>query len=224
MVEILPSILAADFAHLEREIGRVSVPGVSMLHLDVMDGRFVPNISFGPVVVAAIRRTTNLHLDVHLMIEEPDRYIPDFAAAGASSILVHQEACPHLDRSLRLIQSHGCKAGVVLNPSTPVSTLEDVLGLVDYVLIMSVNPGFGGQKFIPRSLDKIRALAARRREMRLDFPIEIDGGIGAANVGEAVRAGAEWIVSGSAIFGAPDPAAAIREMQQAARGATAVRV
>lgn len=223
MIEILPSILAANFANLQAEVARVRDTGITMLHCDVMDGHFVPNLSLGVPVVASLRKATDLKLDVHLMIEEPDRYIDAFAEAGADSISVHQEACRHLDRSIRLIQGTGRLAGVVLNPATPISTLEDVLPIVDYVLLMSVNPGFGGQKFIGRVLDKVRALDFKRRSLGLGFPIQIDGGIGAHNIGECVRAGVDWFVVGSSVFGAKDPAAAIEEMQNEAREATAVR-
>lgn len=195
-----------------------------MLHLDVMDGHFVPNITLGPVVVSAVRKVTDLHLDVHLMIEDPDRYIEAFAEAGANSISVHQEACRHLDRTLNTIRKLGVMAGVVINPATPVSLLEDVLDVMDYVLVMSVNPGFGGQKFIPRSIDKVRRLAAWRRESGLDYKIQIDGGITLQNVGAVAQAGADWVVAGSSIFGTADPGATVHDMQQRARDAVAVRV
>jgi len=224
MVEILPSVLAADFARLDADIARVSVDGVSMLHLDVMDGHFVPTISFGPPVIQSIHKLTHLKLDCHLMIEKPDFLIPLVVEAGAYSISVHQEACTHLDRTLSTIHTHGCKAGVVLNPATPVSTLDDILDQCDYVLLMSVNPGFGGQKFIRRVLDKARALAARRQALGLSFAIEIDGGIGPENTAECVRAGVDWLVAGTSLFRAPDPAAATREMittAKAARGLVA---
>jgi ribulose-phosphate 3-epimerase len=224
MVEILPSILSADFTRLGAEVEQVQRAGARMLHLDIMDGRFVPNISFGPGVVKAVRGITNCYLDVHLMIEDPDRYIKDFIEAGAQSISVHQETCPHLHRTLRFIQSEGAKAGVVLNPSTPVSLLEDVYDVLDYVLLMSVNPGFGGQQFIPRTLAKVIALDRRRAELGLNFPIEIDGGVTLANLAEIVRAGCDWVVAGSAIFDSEDPAATFSQMQQIAREATAVRV
>ena len=224
MVEILPSILSADFTRLGAEVEQVQRAGARMLHLDIMDGRFVPNISFGPAVVKALRAVTNCFLDVHLMIEDPDRYIKDFIEAGAQSISVHQETCPHLHRTLRFIQSEGAKAGVVLNPSTPVSLLEDVYDVLDYVLLMSVNPGFGGQQFIPRTLAKVIALDRRRAELGLNFPIEIDGGVTLANLAEIVRAGCDWVVAGSAIFDSEDPAATFSQMQQIAREATAVRV
>jgi ribulose-phosphate 3-epimerase len=224
MIEILPSVLAADFGHLAADIERVSVPGVNMLHLDVMDGHFVPNISYGPPVILAIHKLTKLKLDVHLMVEKPDLIIPAIAEAGASSISVHQETSPHLDRTLTLIRSHGCKAGVVLNPATPISTLDDVLDQCDHVLLMSVNPGFGGQKFIRRVLDKARALSARRQMMGLSFPIEIDGGIDLTNSADAIRAGCDWLVAGTSLFRAPDPSAATRQMidmAKAARGLVA---
>jgi ribulose-phosphate 3-epimerase len=224
MIEILPSILAADFARLGEQIAAAERGGVRRFHLDVMDGHFVPNFTIGPPVVEAIRKITRAKLDVHLMITDPTRYAPVFIEAGANSISVHYEACIHLDRTLRHIQSEGAQAGVVLNPSTPVAMLEDVLHVVDYVLIMSVNPGFGGQRFIEHSLDKVRALSMRKRELGLQFPIQIDGGITLDNVADAVRAGCEWIVTGSSIFHTPDPAKAAADMQKAAVEAVAVRV
>ena len=224
MVEILPSILSADFARLGEDIYRVEAGGIRMLHIDVMDGHFVPNITLGPPIVKSVRKITKLTLDVHLMIAAPDRYVEAFVEAGANCVSVHQEACPHLDRTLRMIQAEGAQAGVVLNPGTPVSTLEDVLDVVDYVLVMSVNPGFGGQKFIPRSLDKVRQLVEARRNRGLSFAIEIDGGAGPANIGDIVKAGVDWVVAGSSVFGAPDPAQAVRDLSQAAREARAVYV
>jgi ribulose-phosphate 3-epimerase len=224
MAQIVPSILSADFAHLADEIERVERGGATMLHVDIMDGHFVPNLTMGPPVVESIRKATRSRLDVHLMIEDPDRYAPEFIRAGADQVSVHQEACRHLDRTLRLIQSEGALAGVVLNPATPVAALEDVLDLVDYVLIMSVNPGFGGQHFIPRALHKVRELNQKRQERRLQFPIEIDGGITLENLPDVVRAGCDWIVTGSSVFHTPDPAATVREMRQTAQDATAVRV
>ncbi len=224
MVEILPSLLAADFAHLHEEIQRVERTGISMLHLDVMDGRFVPNISFGPPVIRSIRMVTRLRLDVHLMIEDPDRYIADFVDAGADSISVHQETCAHLHRTLRLIQSQGRRAGVVINPATPVRALEEVLDVADYVLLMSVNPGFGGQPFIPRTLAKAMELDRLRRQMGLDFPIQIDGGITHKNLADVVRAGCDWIVAGSSIFQAEDPGLSVQQMQEIARQATAIPI
>jgi ribulose-phosphate 3-epimerase len=223
MIEILPSILAADFANLQSEIARVE-PAVSMLHCDVMDGHFVPNLSLGPPVVQAIRAVTRLKLDVHLMMEEPDRYIGNFLEAGADSISVHQEACIHLHRTLRAIQEGGAKAGVVINPATPVSTLDEVLDVADYVLLMSVNPGFGGQQFIPRTLRKVMELDRRRTELGLQFPIQIDGGVNLNNLAEIIRAGCDWIVAGVTIFRSEDPAATVRQMQEIAREATMVRV
>ena len=176
MVQIVPSILSADFAHLAEAIARVERGGATMLHVDVMDGHFVPNLTLGPPVFESIRKATRLRLDVHLMIEDPDRYAPVFIQAGADQISVHQEACRHLDRTLRMIREEGALAGVVINPATPVAMLSEVLGLADYVLIMSVNPGFGGQHFIPRAVDKVRELDRERRERHLQLPIEIDGG------------------------------------------------
>lgn len=224
MAQIVPSILSADFARLAEQIRRVEQGGAGMLHLDVMDGHFVPNITIGPPVVESIRKATRLTLDVHLMVSDPDRWIPAFIEAGADQISVHQEACLHLDRTLRLIRSQGLPAGVVLNPATPVAVLEDVLEIVDFVLIMSVNPGFGGQQFIPGALRKIRALDRRRREWNLPFRLEIDGGINKDNLAEVVRAGCDWIVMGAGIFHSPDPAGTLAEMRQIAREATAVRV
>ena len=224
MVEILPSILAADFARLGEEIAKVEQAGASMLHVDVMDGHFVPNISLGFPVIESIRKITRLKLDVHLMISDPDRYGHEFIRAGADHVLVHQEVCPHLDRTLRMIRDEGALAGVVLNPSTPISTLSEVLDLVDHVLIMSVNPGFGGQSFIPNALKKIKALAWKRKELGLDFAIEIDGGVALDNVGEIVRAGCDWLVAGSSVFHTPDPGAAFTQMQRTAREATLVKV
>src|SRR5271170_6558083 len=224
MPQIIPSILSADFARLADEIGRVERAGVELLHVDIMDGHFVPNLTMGPPVVASIRKVTKLKLDLHLMIEDPDTYAPMFIQAGADLISVHQEACRHLDRTLRMIRSEGARPGVVLNPATPIDTLEDVLDLVDHVLIMSVNPGFGGQEFIPRSLDKIRALAARRREERLNFAIEIDGGVSRDNVETIVRAGCDWLVAGSAVFHSADPAATVKEMQHLAAEAMSIRI
>lgn len=224
MVQIVPSILSADFARLAEEIAAVERGGAKMLHIDIMDGHFVPNLTMGPPVVKSIRKTTRLTLDVHLMIEDPDRFAPIFVEAGANRISVHQEACRHLDRTLHLIQSEGARAGVVLNPATPVAMLEDVLDVVDHVLIMSVNPGFGGQEFIPRSLHKVRELVQMRERRRLDFAIEIDGGVSRDNVTEIVRAGCDWLVAGSAVFHSADPAATVKEMQQVALEANAVRV
>ncbi len=217
MIEILPSLLSANFARLGAHIAEVEAAGATMLHFDVMDGHFVPNLTMGTPVLQSIRKITRAHLDVHLMITNPDVFVPVFIEAGADSVSVHQEACPHLDRTLRLIQSEGALAGVVLNPSTPVSTLDEVLDVVDFVLIMSVNPGFGGQKFLPNSLNKVRQLAERRHRLGLSFKIEIDGGIGASNAADVVRAGAEWLVAGNSVFGAPDPGAALVALRETAQ-------
>jgi ribulose-phosphate 3-epimerase len=223
MVEIIPSILSADFARLGEEIARVERGGAAFLHLDVMDGHFVPNLTIGPPVVESLRKTTRAHLDVHLMIENPERYVPAFAQAGANSISLHYEACRHLDQALELIRSEGALAGIVLNPATPVSMLEDVLEVADYVLLMSVNPGFGGQKLIPYVLNKVRQLDRMRREKKLALPIEIDGGVHLENLAEVVRAGCDWIVTGSAVFHSPDPEATVREMRGIAAHATAIQ-
>lgn len=224
MVEIVPSILSADFARLGEEIARVEAAGVRMLHLDVMDGHFVPNLTIGPPVVESIRRVTRLRLDVHLMIEKPERHIESFVASGADQISVHQETCPHLDRTLRFIKSLGVTAGVVLNPATSLDAIDYVVELADFVLLMTVNPGFGGQQFIPYGLRKIRDLAERRDRLGLKFPIEIDGGVNGNNLAELVRAGADWIVTGSNVFRSADPTATVAEMMRLAGQATAVRV
>jgi ribulose-phosphate 3-epimerase len=223
MVEIVPSILSADFARLAEEMDRVQRGGATMLHLDVMDGHFVPNLTIGPPVVASIRKATRLHLDVHLMIENPDRYAVEFVRAGANSVSVHYEACRNLDATLGMIREEGALAGIVLNPATPVAALEDVVEVADYVLLMSVNPGFGGQELIPYVLEKARKLAGMRREKKLALPIEIDGGVHRENLAEVVRAGCDWIVTGSAVFHSPDPEAAVREFREIAERATAIR-
>ncbi len=224
MAEILPSILSADFARLGEQVTALERAGCRMLHVDVMDGHFVPNITIGPPVVASLRKATLLTLDVHLMIADPDRYAPVFIEAGADQVSVHQETCPHLDRTVKMIQGLGARAGVVINPATPVETIDEVLGIVDFVLVMSVNPGFGGQKFIPYTVDKVRRLAAKKRERGLTFPIEMDGGIGPDNVAEVVKAGVEWVVAGSHIFGAGNPAVSFEEMRRQARAGEMVRV
>jgi ribulose-phosphate 3-epimerase len=224
MVEILPSILAADFGRLGEEIAKVERAGASILHVDVMDGHFVPNLSLGIPVVQSIRKVTKLQLNVHLMITDPDKYAPEFIQAGADHILVHQEACTHLDRTLRMIHQEGALAGVVLNPATPVNSLSEVLDLVGEVLVMSVNPGFGGQHFIPNALKKVQALAWRRKELALDFVIGIDGGVEAHNAGDIVRAGCDWLVAGTSIFHTPDASQAFVEMQRVGREATLARV
>ncbi len=224
MVEIVPSILSADFARLGEDIARVENGGATMLHVDVMDGHFVPNLTVGPPLLKSVRKITKMTLDVHLMITNPDAFVPAFVEAGADQISVHQEVCPHLDRTIRMIQAEGALAGVVLNPSTPVASLDDVLDIVDFVLVMSVNPGFGGQKFIPNALKKVRQLDQRRRELGLQYSIEIDGGISAENVAEVVRAGCDWLVAGAAVFHSVDPAATVAAMGETARAANAIRV
>jgi ribulose-phosphate 3-epimerase len=224
MVEILPSILSADFARLAEEIAKVEQAGVRMLHLDVMDGHFVPNLTIGPPVVKSIRKATRLTLDVHLMITDPDQFAPLFIEAGADQVSVHLEVCRHLDRTIRLIQSEGARAGVVINPATPVAMLDDVLDIADYVLVMSVNPGFPAQRFIPNALKKVRDLDFRRKERRLQLPIEIDGGVTLDNIAEVVRAGCDWIVIGSTIYDSADPATTVARLQQLAGEATMVHV
>ncbi len=211
-IRILPSLLAADFTRLGQEIATVESAGTTMLHYDVMDGRFVPNISMGLPILEAIRKVTKCWLDVHLMIVEPERYVEAFRAAGADSISVHQEASPHLHRTLSLIQSTGAKAGVVLNPATPVHTLDDVLGLADFVLLMSVNPGYGGQKFIPAALHKIRQLDQIRRQRNFHYCIEVDGGVDMSNILEISEAGCDWFVAGSSVFRSESPATAVRDL------------
>jgi ribulose-phosphate 3-epimerase len=223
-VEILPSILAADFARLGEEVHAVEAAGVSMIHVDVMDGHFVPNFTLGPPVVESLRKVTKSTLDVHLMITEPDRHAAAFAKAGANQISVHQEVCAHLDRTLHFVKELGVKAGVVLNPATPVGTLSEVLDVVDYVLVMSVNPGFGGQKFIPNALNKVRQLAAIRSERGLHYAIEIDGGVTAENTADIVKAGCDWLVVGSSIFHTVNSGNAVREMQRIAVAASSVTV
>ena len=224
MIELAPSILSADFACLAEQVHPAIEAGATLLHLDVMDGHFVPNITIGPPVVAALRKVVEVPLDCHLMIEKPDEFIPAFADAGADWISVHQEACVHLHRTLELILSKGLKAGVVLNPATPVHTLGDVLGMVDYVLVMSVNPGFGAQKFIPRSLEKIRKLVTMRNANGYQFRIEVDGGVGPATIGDIVRAGAELLVAGNAVFGKGDIRQNVSSLLKMAQEATLQKV
>jgi ribulose-phosphate 3-epimerase len=215
-VQIAPSILSADFASLGASIQAAENGGADLIHVDVMDGHFVPNITLGPPVVKAIKRVARVPLDVHLMIADPDRYAEAFVQAGASMLSVHVEVLPHLNRSISFIKSLGAKAGVVLNPSTPVVALEEVAGDVDFVLVMSVNPGFGGQTFIPRSDHKVRAVRDLLDRAGNAAPVEIDGGIDLTNIARVVEAGAEIIVAGSAIFNTADPAAATRALKQAA--------
>lgn len=224
MIELVASILSADFARLADEIQLATEGGASVIHVDIMDGHFVPNLTVGPPVVKSLRRVTNLPLDCHLMIENPDHYIPAFADAGANWISVHQEADVHLNRTLDLIRSHEVSPGVVINPATPVEMLSEVLDLVDYVLVMSVNPGFGGQKFIPGSVHKIRRLAEYRSNRRLNYRIEVDGGIGTDTVGEVVRAGAELLVAGNAVFGHGDARADAHKLLKAANEAALLKV
>ncbi|MGO9639862.1 MAG: ribulose-phosphate 3-epimerase [Candidatus Acidiferrales bacterium] len=224
LVSIAPSILAADFASLGEAVRAVERGGAEEIHVDVMDGHFVPNISIGVPVVKSLRKATRLPLDVHLMIENPEQFIPAFAEAGADMISVHQEATPHLDRALEMIRERGRLAGAVVNPSTPVSFLADVMDRVDYVLVMSVNPGFGGQGFLPHSLDKLRELKEMRERYNVSFRIQVDGGIGPENVADVVRAGAQILIAGTSIFHTPDPAAAVQSMKQIAAGALAQRV
>ena len=219
MLELAPSILSADFTRLGEQTQAAVDGGATVLHVDIMDGHFVPNITLGPPVVASLRKVVKVPLDCHLMIERPDEFIPAFAEAGADWISVHQETCVHLDRSLRLIASHGCKPGVVINPATPVHTLDEVLPLVHHVLVMSVNPGFGGQSFISYSLKKIEMLARIRGSRRLDFRIEVDGGIHHDTVADVVRAGAEILVAGSAVFEHNTPTESARQLLASAQSA-----
>jgi ribulose-phosphate 3-epimerase len=216
-IEVAPSILAANFAHLDREIQAVAKGGATLVHLDVMDGHFVPNLTIGVPVVASLRKATPLPLDVHLMIERPEQYVEAFAKAGADRIYVHEEATPHLDRVLAAIRERGAEAGVAINPATPVALLSEVLDRVDCVLVMSVNPGFGGQKFIPSSLEKIRALRKERSRYNFTFRIAVDGGVGPENVREIVRAGGEILVAGTSVFHTGDPGEAVRQMLDLAR-------
>ncbi len=222
-IELAPSILSANFAQLGSDAQQAIEGGGTVLHLDIMDGHFVPNLTIGPPVVRSLRKLLKVPFDCHLMIENPDLFIQEFAEAGANWISVHQEACVHLDRTLHLIASHSCKPGVVLNPATPVETLTEVLDLVHHVLVMSVNPGFGGQKFIPNSLNKIAALARMRAERKLDFRIEVDGGVDLETVTDIVKAGAELLVAGNAVFGHGDIRSNANKLLEAARAATLAR-
>ncbi len=224
MIELAPSILSADFAHLAEQVRAASEGGGTVIHVDVMDGHFVPNLTVGPPLVKSLRKATDLPLDCHLMIENPDQFIPEFVDAGADWISVHQEACRHLNRTLHLIRNHDAQAGVVINPATPVDTLSEVLEIVDYVLVMSVNPGFGGQKFIPETVRKIRRLADLRLQRGLNYRIEVDGGIALDTVAEVVRAGAEILVAGNAVFGQGDPKTNAQKLLKAATEVTLLKV
>jgi len=224
LIELAPSILSADFGHLAEQVGRAQEGGASVVHVDVMDGHFVPNLTLGPPIVKSLRKATKLPLDCHLMIDNPDEFIPAFADAGADWISVHQEATVHLNRTLQHIRDHGVRAGVVINPATPGETLTEVLDMVDYVLVMSVNPGFGGQKFLPNSLHKVRHLAEVRSQRGLNYRIEVDGGIALDTVAEVVRAGAEILVAGNAVFGKGDPKTNAEQLLKAATEATLLKV
>jgi ribulose-phosphate 3-epimerase len=220
MIELAPSILSADFARLGEEARAAVEGGATVLHVDIMDGHFVPNLTIGPLVVASLRKVTHVPFDCHLMIERPDEFIPAFAEAGVNWISVHQEACIHLDRTLRLIASHGCKPGIVINPATPVQALDEVLPLVHHVLVMSVNPGFGGQTFIRSCLRKIELLVKIRESRGLQFRIEVDGGVHHDTIASIVRAGADILVAGSAIFESGNPRESARQLLQSALAAT----
>ena len=222
-VRIAPSILAADFSALGEEIATAERGGADLIHVDVMDGHFVPNITIGPPVVRAIKRVTSLPLDVHLMIADPARYLTTFADAGADFLSVHVEATPHLHKTLTEIKKLGVQAGVALNPSTPESVLNEIATEVDFILVMSVNPGFGGQKFIPRTLTKIVAIQEILEKAKNEAPIEVDGGISQSNAGNVVAAGADMLVAGSAIFGSPDPSQAIEMLRMAGNAGLAQR-
>ncbi len=219
MVELAFSILASDFAHLADEVAAAERGGGTIVHVDVMDGHFVPNITFGPAMVKALRQVTKLPLDCHLMIENPDQFIADFADSGADMVSVHQEACRHLYRTLQLIEQHGMRPAVVINPATPVELLIEVLPIVHHVLVMSVNPGFGGQQFLPLALDKIEHLAELRTEMGLNYRIEVDGGVAHDTVARVVEAGADMLVAGSAVFSSGKTEENARELLRLAREA-----
>jgi ribulose-phosphate 3-epimerase len=222
-IEIAPSILAANFAKLGDDIRTVEEAGADIIHVDIMDGHFVPNLSLGIPVVASLRKATRLPLDVHLMIQQPEEYIEDFIRAGASRVLVHQEATAHLDRALAMIRELGAEAGAVINPATPVAMLSEVLDKVDTVLVMTVNPGFGGQKFIPNSYEKIRQLYQLRARYNASFRIEVDGGVDLENTAELAQAGANTFVAGTSIFHTADPAAATRQLKKLATQALSQR-
>lgn len=223
-IEIAPSILACNFSKLGEEVRAVEQGGADVIHVDVMDGHFVPNISIGIPVVQSLSKATRLPLDVHLMIDRPEQYIEQFVRAGANRVLIHQEATVHLDRALAMIREFGAEAGAVINPATPVAMLTEVLDKVDTVLVMSVNPGFGGQKFIPGALEKIRQLNQWRSRYNGGFRIEVDGGVDAGNVAELAQAGANTFVAGTSIFHTPDPAAATRQMRKLATEAVTQKV
>jgi len=224
VLQIVPSIFAADFVRLGEDVRRVEEGGARMLHIDIMDGHFVPNFTMGTPITEALRRFTNLKLDHHLMIDDPDTYAPLFIKAGADCVSVHYEVCRNLDRTLHMIQDHGAKAGVVINPHTPVMLLENVIGIADYVLVMSVNPGYGGQKFIPNSLSKVRELRRWREQRGFRFAIEIDGGVDSGNIAGLAQAGVDWFVAGTSVFQAPNPAEAVRELHRTAEEAISVKV
>jgi ribulose-phosphate 3-epimerase len=213
MKKIAPSILSADFANLSQQIRYVELGGADIIHCDIMDGKFVPNITFGPIVVKAVRSVTKLPIDVHLMIKDPDDFIEAFIKAGADYISVHQEEVVHLNRTIATIKELGANAGVVINPATPVATLKDILEFVDFVLVMSVNPGFGGQKFIPSTLNKIKTLAEIRKKENLNFEIEIDGGVSSVNIQDISDAGCDIFVAGSSVFGQDNITAAAMELK-----------
>jgi ribulose-phosphate 3-epimerase len=224
LIELAPSILSADFARLGEQVRAAAAGGAQVIHVDIMDGHFVPNLTIGPPVVKSLRKVTDLPLDCHLMIDNPDEFIPIFADAGVNWISVHQEACQHLNRTLHLIKSHGCLAGVVINPATPVETLSEVLDIVDYVLVMSVNPGFGAQKFIPSTMHKMRRLAEIRSQRGRSYRIEVDGGVALDTVADVVRAGAEILVAGNAVFGNGDPRKNAESLLRAATEAALQKV
>jgi len=223
-IEIAPSILACNFSKLGEEVRAVEQGGADVIHVDVMDGRFVPNISIGIPVVQSLRKATRLPLDVHLMIDRPEQYVEEFVRAGANRVLVHQEATPHLDRALAMIRESGAEAGAAINPATPVTMLAEVLDKLDTVLVMSVNPGFGGQKFIPNAIEKIRQLNQWRARYNASVRIEVDGGVEAENVAELALAGANTFVAGTSIFHTPDPAAAARQLRKLAIDAVSQKV
>jgi ribulose-phosphate 3-epimerase len=223
-IEIAPSILASNFARLGEDIRAVEQGGADLIHVDVMDGHFVPNISIGVPVVESLHKATRLPLEVHLMIERPEEFIERFVQAGANRVLIHQEATVHLDRALTMIRELGAQAGAAINPATPVATLTDVFDKVDTVLVMSVNPGFGGQKFIPGAIEKIRQLNQWRTRYNGAFRVEVDGGVDAENTAQLAQAGANTFVAGTSIFHTPDPAAAVRQIRKLATEALSQRV